>query len=111
MSEAFRSCGPLDRPPRGFGGTYYFPLPWHVWAEDEKRLKKLTHNYIRIRGYCLRRHFSESFDELARKSEFWKEAIKGNYNQTSGLREHANQVTLTRNDTLPPPHAVASFST
>ena len=103
LKEAFLSCGTLIRPPRGCAATYFFPVPWHVWAEDEGRLKCLTHNYIRIRSFCLWRHFNESFDELARPSEFWKEAIKGNYTQTKGLPEQASHVTLTKNDTLPLP--------
>ena len=108
LIDAFRSCGTLVRPPRGCHATYFFPVPWQVWAEDEKRLKRLTHNYIRIRSFCLWRHFSESFDELARPSEFWKEAIKGNYNQTKGLPEQASQIIVTKNDTLPPPSSSAT---
>ena len=108
LIDVFRSCGTLVRPPRGCHATYFFPVPWQVWAEDEKRLKRLTHNYIRIRSFCLRRHFSESFDELARPSEFWKEAIKGNYNQTKGLPEQASQIIVTKNDTLPPPSSLAT---
>ena len=108
LKEAFLSCGTLIRPPRGCAATYFFPMPWHVWAEDKGCLKRLTHNYIQIRSFCLWRHFNESFDELARPSEFWKEAIKGNYIKTMGLPNQASCVILTKNDTLPPSSSLST---
>lgn len=98
-----QSCGPISRPPPGFGAKYFFPPPWLLWAADSKRRDQYVHNYIRIRDHCLRRHFSEDFEELPRRTEYWKEALKGNYKQSNGLDiDMATQPVITMNDTLPP---------
>lgn len=110
-TEAMQSCSPLSRPPHGFAGTYFFPPPWILWAKDEKRRNRYFHNYIRIREYCLRRHFSEHINDLPKKIEYWREAVKGDYKQTKNLPESAAQALVTKNDTLPPTFATASNST
>ena len=108
LSEVFQFCGTLICPLIGCAATYFFPVPWQVWAEDKGWFKCFTHNYIRIQNFCLRQHFNKSFDELARSSEFWKEAIKGNYIKTMGLPNQASCVILTKNDTLPPSSSLSA---
>ena len=101
--DALRCCGEMTRPPPGHGASYYFPPPWFIWSSDPSRRDRYVHNYIRIRDYTLRRHYCEDFEELSRKPEYWKEALKGIYRQISGLQQESiTQGLLTMNNTLPP---------
>lgn len=88
---------PLARAPPGEEAKYFFPPPWILWNEKDEKRDHYYHNYIRIREFCLRRFFSEDFHELPRKTEYWREAIKGNFTQVSGLKKDiATQGLLTK---------------
>ena len=101
-AEAMQACGPLQWPPPGYVARYHFPPPWLVTATDDKKCDQLVHNYIHIRHYCLQRQFSEDFKDLPKKLEYWKEALKGNYMQSTDLDStNASISIITLNDSLP----------
>ena len=100
--EAVLSCEPLPQPPPGSSGKYFFPPPWIMGTSNLNQSYRYYHNYIRIREYCLRRCYSEDFDDLPRKTEYWREALRGNYIQSKGLNIlQTSQALLTMNDTVP----------
>ena len=96
-----QSCAPLSRPPPGFGATYFFPPPWIVWDKNIQKRDQYVHNYIRIREFCPWQTFLEDFQDLPKRTEYWREAIKGNYTNVSSLDNGlVMQAILTQNDTL-----------
>ena len=107
--EALESCGPLSRPPTGHAARYFFPPPWILSPPDPKKRNQFVHNYIRIRDYCICRHFTENFQDLPKKTEYWKEALKGNYCRSVNVDSKTASIALiTKNDSLPPSTSVAT---
>ena len=100
--EALFILGSVKVPPPGFGASFFFPPPWLVYNADSKKRDRYIHNYIRIRDICLRRQFSEQFINLAKRTEYWREAIKGEYKHIRGVDENMTSAAIVAmNDTLP----------